>query len=146
MATERSGFLGRIAQLEARTLELDRQVHASQNAELLANMEIGTLRATLDEYRQGVAVVVWDESKQEGVLKLEKMPPLSAEKDYQLWVVDPSPANPVNAGVVRVNDTGFARVQFKPDALIQKAEKFALSVEKHGGVSVGEGPIVFLSP
>jgi anti-sigma-K factor RskA len=146
MATERSGLLGHIARLEARASDLDRQVQASKNATLLANMEIGTLQATLEEYRQGVAVVIWDESKQEGVLKLEKMPPLSAEKDYQLWVVDPSHANPVNAGVVRVSDTGFARVQFKPDALIQKAEKFALSVEKHGGVAVHEGPIVLLSP
>jgi len=146
MATERSGLLGRIARLEALNADLNVQVQVSKNAALLANMEIGTLQATLEEYRQGVAVVIWDESKQEGVLKLEKMPPLSAEKDYQLWVVDPSHANPVNAGVVRVNDTGFARIQFKPDALIQKAEKFALSVEKHGGVAVSEGPIVLLSP
>jgi hypothetical protein len=113
-------------------------------------MQIATLRSAIAEYKQGVAVVVWDSAKQEGILKLEKMPPLDSNKDYQLWVVDPSKKTPVNAGVVRVDPQGFAKVQFKPNLDIQQADKFALSVEKKvdnpGGVPDNAGPIVLVSP
>ena len=116
----------------------------------LDKMQIATLKSTIADYKQGVAVVVWDSAKQEGLLKLEKMPPVDSNKDYQLWVVDPSKKAPVNAGVVRVDPKGFAKVQFKPNLEIQQADKFALSVEKKvddpAGVSVGAGPIVLLSP
>ena len=116
----------------------------------MGNMQIATLKSTIAEYKQGVAVVVWDSAKQEGVLKLEKMPPVDSNKDYQLWVVDPSKKAPVNAGVIRVDPKGNAKVQFKPNMEIQQADKFALSVEKKvanpGGVPDNAGPIVLLSP
>ena len=116
----------------------------------LDRVTIASLESTVAEYKKGVAVVVWDGAKQEGILKLEKMPPVQANKDYQLWVVDPSKKAPVNAGVIRVNDKGFAQVQFKPSTDIQQAGKFALSVEKKvdtaGGVPENAGPIVLLGP
>ena len=116
----------------------------------LDKMQIATLKSTIADYKQGVAVVVWDSAKQEGVLKLEKMPPVDTNKNYQLWVVDPSKKAPVNAGVVRVDSKGFAKVQFKPVDAVQQADKFALSVEKKvedpAGVPTGAGPIVLLSP
>lgn len=111
-----------------------------------AKMQIATLQSTVKEYKQGVAVVVWNSEKQEGILKLEKMPPLDSNKDYQLWVVDPSKKNPVDAGIVTIDPDGFAKVTFKPTLNIDQADKFALSVEKKGGVPVREGPIVLLSP
>ncbi len=113
-------------------------------------MQISTLKSSIAEYKQGVAVVVWNSAKQEGILKLEKMPLIDSNKDYQLWVVDPSKKTPVNAGVVRVDPKGFAKVQFKPNLEIQQANNFALSVEKKvdnpAGVPVGAGPIVLISP
>lgn len=111
-----------------------------------ARLEVEALKATIEDYQEGVALVVWDEENQEGVLKLERMPPIPVDKDYQLWVVDPEKAAPVDAGVVRVDDQGFARVRFKPTATIAKADKFAISVERRGGVPQNEGPIVLLSP
>lgn len=127
---------------EALKVELARLVQVND----LAKVEIATLQSTVKEYRQGVAVVVWNSEKKEGILKLEKMPPLDANKDYQLWVVDPSKKNPVDAGIVTIDPQGFAKVSFKPQMEVEKAEKFALSVEKKGGVPVAEGPIVLLSP
>jgi hypothetical protein len=116
----------------------------------LDKMQIATLKSTIADYKQGVAVVVWDSAKQEGILKLEKMPPVQANKDYQLWVVDPSRKTPVNAGVVRLDPKGFAKVQFKPSMDVQQADKFALSVEKKvqnpAGVPENAGQIVLLSP
>lgn len=110
----------------------------------LARIEVATLKSTIEEYREGVALVVWDAEKQEGVLKLEKMPRIPTEKDYQLWVVDPSHQNPIDAGVVRVDENGFARVRFKPATSVT-AGKFAISVEQQGGVPVAQGPIVLVS-
>ena len=111
----------------------------------LANMQISTLQATIDDYKQGVAVVVWNAQKNEGILKLEKMPAIPANKDFQLWVVDPAYKTPVDGGIIRVDDKGFARVEFKPQLSVKSADKFAISVEKKGGVPVAEGPIVLLS-
>jgi len=111
----------------------------------LANMQISTLQATVDDYKQGVAVVVWNAQKNEGILKLEKMPAIPANKDFQLWVVDPAYKTPVDGGIIKVDDKGFARVEFKPHLSVKSADKFAISVEKKGGVSVAEGPIVLLS-
>ncbi len=125
---------------------LSADLNQARESRDLARVEVETLKATIDEYREGVALVVWDAEKQEGVLKLEKMPPIPVDQDYQLWVVDPDHENPVDAGVVRVDDDGFARVKFKPVDEVTKAEKFAISVEARGGVPVGQGPIVLLSP
>ncbi len=112
----------------------------------LNRVQIATLQSTVAEYKQGVAVVVWNSDTQQGILKLEKMPPVEQGKDYQLWVVDPAKKTPVNAGVVQVDDKGFAKVEFKPVAEISKANNFAISVEKKGGVAENEGPIILLSP
>ncbi|MCB1085785.1 MAG: anti-sigma factor [Verrucomicrobiae bacterium] len=110
----------------------------------LSRIEVASLKSTIEEYREGVALVLWDAEKQEGVLKLEKMPRIPTEKDYQLWVVDPAQPNPVDAGVVRLDENGFARVRFKPSAAVT-ADKFAISVEQQGGVPVAQGPIVLVS-
>lgn len=111
----------------------------------MAKVQIANLKSTVAEYQQGVAVVVWNSEKQEGILKLEKMPPVAIDKDYQLWVVDPSKKTPVNAGIVKVDAKGFAKVEFKPTVDVQQADKFALSVEKKGGVAENEGPIILMS-
>jgi anti-sigma-K factor RskA len=125
---------------------LDDAVAKLQRRNALAKVQIATLQSDVAAYKKGVAVVVWDSEKNQGVLKLEKMPPVEPGKDYQLWVVDPQKPAPVDAGVVRVDEQGFAKIDFKPVDAVVSAEKFALSVEKEGGVPKGEGPIVFIGP
>jgi len=112
----------------------------------LAKMEIATLQSTVDDFRDGVAVVVWDSDKQQGILKLEKMPPVEQNKDYQLWVVDPKKKEPVDAGIVRLDKNGYAQIEFKPVDIVSDVAKFALSIESEGGVPKGEGPIIFMGP
>lgn len=133
-----------IAELEVK--KLNDELATLQKRDALAQVLIATLQSSVEAYKQGVAVVVWDSEKAQGVLKLEKMPPVEEGKDYQLWVVDPKKPAPVDAGVVRVNADGFAKVDFKPVSEISEAAKFALSVEKEGGVPKGEGPIVLIGP
>jgi anti-sigma-K factor RskA len=132
--------------LEKQIAALNGEIESLQKRDALAQMRIATLQTTVEGYKQGVAVVVWDSEKHQGVLKLEKMPPVQVGKDYQLWVVDPKQPVPVDAGIVRVDSTGFAKVDFKPVTEVTDASKFALSVEKEGGVPKGEGPIVLIGP
>ncbi len=136
----------RLARAQQEIGSLSGELLKARRSRDFAKLEVESLKATIDEYREGVALVVWDEEEQEGVLKLEKMPPIPVDKDYQLWVVDPAQSAPVNAGVVQVSEDGFARVRFKPVSAVTSADKFAISVERRGGVPQNEGPIVLLSP
>lgn len=70
---------------------------------------------------------------------------MALDNDYQLWVVDPSMKTPVNAGIVKMGASGFAKVEFKPTVDVQQADEFALSVEANGGVPENKAPIPLLS-
>jgi anti-sigma-K factor RskA len=53
----------------------------------------------------------------------------------------------VSAGVFAVDPaTGEAHVVFRADRPVRSAAKFAVSVERKGGVPAREGPIVLLGP
>ena len=115
-----------------------------RNANVLDQMRIATLSAQVEAYSKASAVIVWDAKKQHGIVQLSNIPRPEPGKDYQLWVIDPKYPNPVNGGLVPVDDNGLARVDFKPDQPIKTAAKFAISVEPAGGVPKATGPIVFL--
>ena len=74
------------------------------------------------------------------------MPPVQANKDYQLWVLDKDKSKgPVSAGVIRLDDKGYATLTFKPVEPVTPS-KFAISVEKQGGVpqKSADGPVIFV--
>lgn len=129
------------SKLSAEEARLAKQeLAAVQHQNAMAKVEIASLKSSLAQYQEGVAVVIWDPEKQQGVLKLEKMPPTMQDKDYQLWVIDTKKGSPVDAGVVRVDDQGLARIDFKPQEAIENADKFAISVEAKGGSTTERGP------
>ncbi len=111
----------------------------------LSRMEVAALKSSLKKYEDGVAVIVWDSEKQEGKIRIDKMPPVQANKDYQLWVLDKNKPAPVSAGVIKLDERGYATVKFKPVESVTPS-KFALSVEKEGGVpkKSDDGPIIFV--
>jgi len=131
---------------ETRLTQLSTELQTLQQRNAMAQMQIATLQSTVDEFKQGVAVVVWDSEKHQGILKLDKMPPISPDKDYQLWVVDPTKPKSVDAGVIKIDANGFARIDFKPVVDVTEAAKFAVSVESKGGVPENQGPIVLIGP
>jgi anti-sigma-K factor RskA len=111
----------------------------------LATLKITALASLLKNSPQALAVAVWDPAKQEGVLKVEKLPALASDKDYQLWVVDPQYPNPVDGGVFTVDpQTGEARLQFKGKQPVKAINAFAVTLERKGGVPKAEGPFVLL--
>lgn len=111
----------------------------------LAQFKIATLASLAGNSPQALAVAVWNPSTQQGVLRVEKLPALASDKDYQLWVIDPAYAQPVDGGVFTVDPaTGEARINFKPHQHVANATKFAVSLERKGGVPKAEGPILLL--
>jgi anti-sigma-K factor RskA len=123
--------------------DLQEQIKANGD---LSHLEIAKLVSLLGNSPQARAIAVWDPALQQGVLTVEKLPALAADKDYQLWVIDPKYPDPVSGGVFTVDArTGTARLAFHPGQLIATAAKFAVSCERKGGRPKPEGPIVLLS-
>jgi anti-sigma-K factor RskA len=111
----------------------------------LANLKITALASLLKNSPEAIAVAVWNPEKQEGVLKVDKLPALAADKDYQLWVVDPQYPNPVDGGVFTVDpQTGAAKVKFTGRQPVAAVAAFAVTLERKGGVPKAEGPFVLL--
>ncbi|MBC7367799.1 MAG: anti-sigma factor [Undibacterium sp.] len=124
--------------------DLTRQLAAQGT---LTDYKISTLASLLGNTPQALAVAVWNPANQEGVLTVQKLPALAADKDYQLWIVDPQYEIPVNGGVFRVDPaTGETRVNFRADQPIKSIAKFAVSLERKGGVPKAEGQMVLLTP
>lgn len=127
---------------QAQVVALQRDLQAQGD---LANFTITTLASLLKNTPQALAVAVWNPTKQEGVLKVDKLPALAANQDYQLWVVDPQYANPVDGGVFTVDpQSGAARVKFTGKQPVAAISAFAVTLERKGGVPKAEGPFVLL--
>jgi anti-sigma-K factor RskA len=141
---------GQLADAKRLVTEYSRQV-AELSTKLkdegdLAHFKIATLASMLGNSPAAVAVAVWDPTREQGVLEVSKLPALASEKDYQLWVIDAKYPSPVSAGVFVVDPvTGEAHIVFKATKPVRAIAKFAVSLERKGGVPAPEGPIVLLS-
>ncbi|MFH1497061.1 MAG: anti-sigma factor [Verrucomicrobiota bacterium] len=129
----RGSALARVAELEA---QAD-----------LAALKITALNSLLGNAPEATAIAVWNPFSQEGVLTVANLPALAPDRDYQLWVIDPQYAIPVDGGVFTVDAaTGEARYRFKAGKPVETVAKFAVSLERKGGVPKAEGPMVLISP
>jgi anti-sigma-K factor RskA len=105
-------------------------------------VRIAALQAQVDTYAKASAIVVWNAQPQRGLVRLLALPAPEAGHDYQLWIIDPSEKSPVSAGIVPVGKAEAASVEFRPVHPVSAAAGFAVSVEKAGGASVPQGPII----
>lgn len=111
----------------------------------LAQFRIATLASLAGNSPESHAVAVWNPITQEGLLRVDKLPALATDQDYQLWVIDPAYPIPVDGGVFTVDPaTGHAQIAFRPNQRVTNATKFAVSLERKGGVPKAEGPILLL--
>lgn len=123
------------------------QIAALRQQSDLAQLKIASLASLLSDSPKAQAIAVWNPSAQEGILSVANLPALPADRDYQLWVIDPQYPIPVDGGVFTVEPAGGeARLQFKPKEPIAQIAKFAVSLERKGGVPKAEGPMVLISP
>lgn len=129
--------------LQKQNTGLERELADLKKRDALAQVRIATLTAQVETLAKAAVTVVWDPDKQRGVIQLNNLPPAEEGKDYQLWVIDPGSPNPVDGGVLPLSPSGQSRLPFKPGHAIKAADKFAISLERAGGVPKAEGPIVF---
>lgn len=133
-----------------RQLEQTRTRIAQLTADLvverdLAEYKISVLASLVKDNPEAVAVALWDPGRKQGVLKVEKLPALATNQDYQLWVIDPQYKDPVDGGVFTVDPrTGGNKVAFTAKQPVNAVNAFAISLERKGGVPKAEGPIVLL--
>ena len=130
LVAERSGLRHRMTRLEER--------------DVLAQIQIASLTSKLQNAPNANAVVVWDEKKQRGILKVTALPRNADDRDYQLWLIDSRYKHPVDGGAFHVANDGTMRVPFQPAAPVREAQGFAISLERKGGVPVAEGPMVLV--
>jgi anti-sigma-K factor RskA len=123
---------------------LRKRVARLEQRDLFSQIQIATLSSKLESAPKANAVVVWDEKRQRGVLKVTQLPRNTDDRDYQLWLVDPRYKDPVDGGVFHVVNDETLRVPFQPTSPVRGAKGFAISLERKGGVTRGEGPIVLL--
>ena len=134
-SAQQQEFTQQLLTVETARSELLARVATLEQKDLLAQTQIAVLGSQLKDRPQAVAVSLWNQERQDGLLVVENLPILETGKDYQLWVLDPSIVTPVSAGVFKVDANGKVRITFKPTQAIANAAKFAVSLEKEGGVT-----------
>lgn len=132
------------AYLISGTARLQKRVAHLEQRDILAQIQIASLTSKLENAPNANAVVVWDEKRQRGILKVTQLPRNADDRDYQLWLVDPRYKNPVDGGVFHVGNDGTMSFPFQPASPVRGAQGFAISLERKGGVTKAEGPIVLL--
>ena len=120
--------------LQTATNSLQQTVLALRESNRLANLRITMLNSLIADAPKTVAVTLWDGQQQNGVFVVENLKALPVNRDYELWVMDEH-KNPVAAGVFHMDDSGTARMDFRPSRSIQKAGQFCVTEEVKGGVS-----------
>ena len=139
-----AGFMAMCCWLFTDRIKLQNYIVDLQNKNDVCQMQVALLDP-MNDNAHGVATIVWDSSTQTGVLDGQDMPRPAANQDYQLWMKDDQYQQPVDAGVVKVDEKGKAKAMFKPKQKVSSTCKFAISIEKKGGMPQPEGPIVMTS-
>ncbi|HEY1786845.1 MAG TPA: anti-sigma factor, partial [Verrucomicrobiae bacterium] len=126
--------LNQLAQsLESATNNLQQNLLALEETNRLANLRIAMLNSLVPDAPKAVAVSLWDNAKQRGVFVAQNLKALPADRDYELWVIGDN-GKPVASGVFHVDQSGTARLDFKPAEVVSAATEFAVTEEIKGGV------------
>lgn len=113
----------------------------------LAGFEVSRLTAPAGNALAASAIAVWNPASREGLLAVQQLPALSADQDYQLWLIDASTGAMVDGGAFTVDPvTGEGRIEFRPKPAVASPVKFAISREKKGGVPKPQGTMLLVSP
>jgi anti-sigma-K factor RskA len=114
---------------------------ALQTRNDMADMRIASLEAKMPAYISAKVMVAWDPDSHNGVVSIQNLPAAPAGHDYQLWVLDPSAAAPVSAGVLRTHAGSQAFAMQQP--MKSNGPGFAISLEPSGGRPSPTGAILF---
>jgi anti-sigma-K factor RskA len=138
-------------QLEAERL-LARRELADAHAKIAANapadfsgLQIITLTPQTSAPSEAFAIVVWNPATQEGLLRVEHLPPPPADRDYQLWAIDPASSAPIHVNAIDIDATKpGARIHFHPTQRIGDVAEFAISLEAKPSEALPQSPFLLL--
>jgi len=91
--------------------------------------------------------VVWSPAQQRGYMTFRGLPKnVPSERQYQLWIVDPTrDQHPVDGGVFDVNADGEVVIPIDAKLRIDDPQAFAITLEQPGGVVVSGGPLLLVA-
>ncbi len=126
---------------------LHRELREARAVDPLAGVTLFSLTAASDKGPlKAQATVAWEPTSQHGVMRVTGLPAPAPGTDYQLWAIGTGGPNAISGGVIHVDPSGAARVEFRPVARVPgQAKVFAVSVERAGGSPTHEGPILLVS-
>ncbi len=132
--------------LQVQKLLRAREAAPRASPDPLATVSFCALEPTPDfATAQPRAAVLWDAAHRQGRLRVNRLAPPGAGKDYQLWTVEAGRKDAVSAGVVHVNADGKADLPFQPvEADGKPVVAVAISLEQSGGSPTNQGPILLL--
>ena len=148
-----------LAEIQGKTLrqqiEADEILSARRLADLrselqsprdLSRLEFFPLVSPTNVAADFPAVAVWDPDSQEGELVVWALPALAQDKSYQLWLFDSAHPAGTSLAVFAV-DSAAAEilVPFKLNRTSANGARYKVSLERKGGASVPEGPVVLAS-
>jgi len=132
----------REAQRTAGSFEQAR-VHVQKLVNALAAPETITVKLAGTSDATGVSGVVKYNSRTGLVVYMAQLPPLPAEKVYQMWLV-PMNGAPISAGVFTPAADGKAQVWSAEVPGDTEPKAFAVTIEPSGGLAQPSGPKVLL--
>lgn len=122
----------------------NQKVEETQARDPLTSARLVVFAPSPEGPREARASVAWQPDRQVGLIRIANLPAPKPGRDYQLWAVDANHPAPVSAGIVRVNAKGEAEVRFKPTDETRAVKAFAISIEREGGSTKKEGPIILV--
>jgi len=87
--------------------------------------------------------IFWDQSKKKWFFYVRDLPPLPADKSYQLWFV-PVSGNPVSAVVFNTATDGSAEKEIDVPEAVVALKAAAVTTEPAGGLPQPSGPFALL--
>jgi anti-sigma-K factor RskA len=130
------------ARLATKGIEREKQ-HVEDLARVLASPDTITVKlAGTSDAPQAAGFVKYNPQIGMVLYAAQHLPPLPAEKTYQMWLV-PASGAPISAGVFKPEDSAsrLLTAQVRPDT---KPQAFAVTIEPAGGVPQPTGPKVLL--
>ena len=119
--------------LRTTTNTLQQAVATLTAASKVDEVHISLLGSPLTDFPKPLGVSLWDSTQQTGVLVTQYLTPLTPDRDYELWIIDPQYLTPVSAAIFQVDSQGWAHIHFKPEKPIGTARQFAITQEPKGG-------------
>ncbi len=131
---------GQLKDIRGQMLSLQSQIAVFQQSNSLTGLHLATLDAKDPAYSSSRVLVAWDPNLHRGVVSMQNLFAPTPGHDYQLWVLDPGEATPVDAGLIAWS--GKER-HFTTHPLTTTTPGFAVSLEPTGGSRLPTGEILF---